>query len=73
MHGDGPYCYLNNPGFEPCRIDSLLCGSVDAPLTAAGRYRIFQLAQAQACQLCAPGRHICSQERIFRADVKALG
>ena len=19
MHGDGPYCYLNNPGFEPCR------------------------------------------------------
>ena len=18
MHGDGPYCYLNNPGFEPC-------------------------------------------------------
>ena len=22
MHGDGPYCYLNNPGFEPCRIPS---------------------------------------------------
>src|SRR5208337_544282 len=19
MHGDGPYCYLNNPGFEPCQ------------------------------------------------------
>ncbi|MGC1721445.1 MAG: hypothetical protein WA746_20855, partial [Isosphaeraceae bacterium] len=27
------------------RIGSLLCGSVDAPLTAAGRYRIFQLAR----------------------------
>ena len=20
MHGDGPYCYLNNPGFEPCPL-----------------------------------------------------
>ena len=19
MHGDGPYSYLNNPGFEPCQ------------------------------------------------------
>ena len=26
------------------RIDSLLCGSVDAPLIAPGRHRIFQLA-----------------------------
>src|SRR5271157_2779611 len=24
MHGDGPYCYLNNPGFEPCRFQDIL-------------------------------------------------
>ena len=55
------------------RIGSLLCGSVDAPLIAAGRHRIFQLAQIPSMPALRARSAICSQERIFRADVKALG
>ena len=56
------------------RIDSLLCGSVDAPLIAAGRYRIFQhAAKPKHAHSAFTRSHICSQKKIFRADVNALG
>ena len=51
------------------RIDFLLCGSVDEPLIAAGRHRIFQLASKPEHAHSAHRSAICSQERIFRPDV----